>query len=76
MVSEDLRGRGIGRLLLEHVEATAPDDVTAFTLFTGAKSVDNLRRYKKAGYRLSRHPFIGSDGRPDPAVVRLDKRRR
>jgi tRNA (guanine37-N1)-methyltransferase len=76
MVAEDLRGRGIGRLLLEHVEATAPDDVTAFTLFTGAKSMDNLRRYKKAGYRLSKQPFIGSDGRPDPAVVRLDKRRR
>ena len=49
------------------------DDVQ---LFTGARSADNLRMYKKAGYRLSGQPFIGSDGSPDPAVVRLDKRRR
>jgi tRNA (guanine37-N1)-methyltransferase len=76
MVAEDLRGRGLGRLLLEHVEASAPADVTAYTMFTGARSADNLRMYKKAGYRLSKQPFVGSDGRPDPAVVRLDKRRR
>jgi tRNA (guanine37-N1)-methyltransferase len=76
MVAEDLRGRGLGRLLLEHIEATAPDGVTMFSLFTGARSTDNLRMYKKAGYRLSGQPFIGSDGNPDPAVVRLDKRRR
>ena len=76
MVAEDLRGRGLGRLLLEHIEANAPDDVTMFSLFTGVRSADNLRMYKKAGYRLSGQPFVGSDGNPDPAVVRLDKRRR
>ncbi len=68
MVAEDLRGRGLGRALLEHIEETAPDDVAEFTLFTGAKSVGNLRRYRKAGYRAS--------AADEPGVVRLTKARR
>ena len=76
MVAEDLRGRGLGRVLLDHIEASAPDDVTSFSLFTGARSLGNLRRYKRAGYRVSDRPFVDDDGQPDPRVVRLDKPRR
>ena len=52
MVAPDLQGRGLGRALLELVQALAPADVTTYVLFTGAGSSDNLRMYKKAGFRL------------------------
>ncbi|MBC2933376.1 tRNA (guanosine(37)-N1)-methyltransferase TrmD [Nocardioides sp. zg-1228] len=52
MVAPDLQGRGLGRALLELVEGLAPPDATTYVLFTGAGSTDNLRMYKKAGFRL------------------------
>jgi tRNA (guanine37-N1)-methyltransferase len=68
MVAPDLQGQGLGRLMLEAVEAAAPDGVTAYSLFTGASSTDNHRFYRRAGYRLR-----GAD--PDvPGAVRLTKR--
>ncbi len=68
MVAPDLQGRGLGRLLLEAIEAAAPEEATTYSLFTGAGSVDNQRFYKRAGYRLR-----GPD--PDvPGAVRLTKR--
>jgi len=70
MVAPDLQGRGLGRMLLEHIEAAAPPDVTLLRLFTGARSDDNLRMYKKAGYRL-----LGPH-HADQNAVRLEKRRR
>ncbi|GEP33143.1 hypothetical protein NSZ01_09110 [Nocardioides szechwanensis] len=70
MVAPDLQGRGLGRLLLEHIQAVAPAAATSYVLFTGAGSADNLRMYKKAGFRL----------RPDlpapPLAVVLTKPRR
>ena len=70
MVAPDLQGRGLGRLLLEHVQALAPAAATSYALFTGQHSTDNLRMYKKAGFRL----------RPDlpapPLAVVLTKPRR
>jgi len=51
-VVPDLRGRGLGRRLLEHAESTAPDGIRTMSLDTGARSGDNLRLYKKAGYRV------------------------
>jgi tRNA (guanine37-N1)-methyltransferase len=51
-VVPDLRGRGLGRRLLEHAESTAPDGIRTMSLDTGARSADNLRMYKKAGYRV------------------------
>ncbi len=68
MVAPDLQGQGLGRWMLERIEAAAPADATGFELFTGAGSTANLRRYKRAGYRPA--------GSPAPGVVRLTKRRR
>ncbi len=53
MVAPDLQGRGLGRALLEFAEAAAPDDVTGYVLMTGARSRDNLRMYRRAGYRIA-----------------------
>ncbi|MGH3345695.1 MAG: tRNA (guanosine(37)-N1)-methyltransferase TrmD [Nocardioides sp.] len=69
MVAPDLQGEGLGRVLLEAIEAAAPVAATSYALFTGAGSTDNLRFYKRAGYRLR-----GED--PDvPGAVRLTKKR-
>jgi tRNA (guanine37-N1)-methyltransferase len=61
MVAPDLQGRGLGRHLLTLVEEAAPAEVTSYQLFTGAGSVDNIRMYKKAGYRL-RGAAPGAEG--------------
>ncbi len=70
MVAPDLQGRGLGRHLLEHVQAIAPSAATSYALFTGERSVDNLRMYKKAGFRL--RPDLPSP----PLAVVLTKPRR
>jgi tRNA (guanine37-N1)-methyltransferase len=70
MVAPDLQGRGIGRRLLEFIEAQAPEQAQRYELLTGARSVDNLRMYKKAGYRRS------ADDDTPPGVTRLVKTRR
>ncbi len=68
MVAPDLQGEGLGRMLLERIEAAAPDAATGFELFTGAGSLRNQRTYKRAGYSLR--------GERSPGVVRMTKRRR
>jgi tRNA (guanine37-N1)-methyltransferase len=70
MVAPDLQGRGLGRHLLALIEEVAPSEATTYELWTGATSVDNLRMYQKAGYRLQ-----GPAPGPPGAVV-LTKRRR
>ena len=65
MVAPDLRGRGLGRALLEHAERAAPGSATAYRLVTGAGSEANLRRYKRAGYRV----VEVLDGPAGPAVL-------
>jgi tRNA (guanine37-N1)-methyltransferase len=67
MVAPDLQGRGLGRTLLEQIEALAPADAVGYVLFTGSGSVRNQAMYKKAGYRLV--------GEVEPGVVTLRKRR-
>ena len=69
-VAPDLQGRGLGKRLLEHAESTAPDGIRTLTLHTGARSTDNLRMYKTAGYRLV------DTAAPIPGAVTLVKRRR
>ena len=51
-VAPDLQGRGLGRVLLEHIERVAPAEASTYWLFTGANARRNQRFYKKAGYRL------------------------
>jgi tRNA (guanine37-N1)-methyltransferase len=70
MVAPDLQGQGLGRRLLEAMEAAAPAGVTTYALFTGAGSARNQRMYKKAGYRLH---GLEADV---PGAVRLTRRRR
>ncbi len=69
MVAPDLRGRGLGRWLLEYAERAAPASVTTYRLFAGADKRDNQRMYRKAGYSPRGE-------RPDrPGVVVLTRRR-
>ncbi|KAA1426280.1 tRNA (guanosine(37)-N1)-methyltransferase TrmD [Nocardioides antri] len=70
MVAPDLQGQGLGRVLLEHIEAVAPATVTTYLLFTGEGSLRNQRMYRKAGYRLR------SDLPAPPGAVILTKPRR
>ena len=56
-------------LMLQRIEAAAPADVSSYMLFTGADSVDNIRMYKKAGYRLR------GDAPGAPGAVLLTKKR-
>jgi len=70
MVAPDLQGRGIGRQLLAHIEQVAPPEAASYSLFTGSRSGSNLRRYKRAGYRV-RGPLDG-----EPGVTVLTKRRK
>lgn len=69
MVAPDLQGQGLGRDMLARIEAAAPAEVSAYVLFTGAGSVDNIRMYKKAGYRLR------GEAPGEPGAVLLTKRR-
>ena len=69
MVAPDLQGHGLGRRLLEEIEAAAPEGTDSFALVTGVHSAGNQRMYRKAGYRPERE-------QPDPRVVALRKRRR
>jgi len=68
MVAPDLQGRGLGRALLEHIQAVAPAEATSYVLFTGAHSSDNQRMYKKAGFSLRK------DLPAPPGAVILTKR--
>jgi len=52
-VDPALQRRGIGSALLAAIEARFPD-VEAFELFTGNRSVENLRLYDRHGYRHAR----------------------
>lgn len=71
MAAPDLRGRGLGRVLLEHIERAAPPTVQRFRLFTGLHSEANLRRYKRAGYRV----VATHDGPSGPVVLEKPRRR-
>ena len=71
MVAPDLRGRGLGRVLLEHIEAAAAPSARRFRLFTGLHSEANLRRYRRAGYRVT-HTHDGPSG---PVVLEKPRRR-
>ena len=49
MVHPDYQRKGIGSLLMKNIETYFPD-AKRCELFTGIKSVDNIRLYQKLGY--------------------------
>jgi GNAT superfamily N-acetyltransferase len=57
IVYPEHRRRGIGTALLRQIEAAFPA-ARRFELFTGHKSVDNLRLYERAGYRPFRREAV------------------
>lgn len=70
-VAPDLQGNGIGRSLLEAIEAAAPLAVERFELFTGHLSETNIRFYEGSGYQETcrRHTEQG------PILVFMSKHR-
>ena len=75
-VDPALQRRGIGSALLAAIEARFPD-VEAYELFTGNRSVENLRLYDRQGYRHARTKVLSpavslvflrkpAAGSPDP----------
>ncbi|MCM0619650.1 tRNA (guanosine(37)-N1)-methyltransferase TrmD [Nocardioides bruguierae] len=72
MAAPDLRGRGLGRVLLEHAQRVAPAGTERFTLVTGKYSEANLRRYKRAGFRV----VETYDGPSGPVLLSKPRRRR
>jgi tRNA (guanine37-N1)-methyltransferase len=52
MVAPDLQGRGLGRVLLEHIQNVARPEATSYRLITGGRSLDNIRLYKRAGFSV------------------------
>jgi putative acetyltransferase len=70
-VDQRARGRGIGRLLLETLEATAlREDVRLIQLETGVSNDEALTLYRRSGYR-ERGPF-GSYW-ADPLSIFMEK---
>jgi ribosomal protein S18 acetylase RimI-like enzyme len=57
IVHPDYRKQGIGTALLQHIEAAHPT-AARFELFTGHKSLSNIRLYEQLGYRLFRRQPI------------------
>jgi GNAT superfamily N-acetyltransferase len=70
VVHPECQGRGIGTLLMRHLEAAFPR-AQAFELFTGSRSEGNLRLYERLGYRRNREEML-SEG---ISLTYLEKRR-
>lgn len=51
MVDPPFQGRGIGSALLRQAEATFPE-AEQWQLFTGARSAENIRLYRRHGYTV------------------------
>lgn len=70
VVAPDMQGRGRGSRLLGLVEERLPEQVTDLWLFTGERSLGNLRLYSRFGYQEThRTPTPGGY-----ALVHLAKR--
>jgi len=70
VVAPDVQGRGLGSRLLTIVEEHLPASVTDIRLFTGERSLGNLRLYARFGYEEThRTPTPGGY-----ALVHLAKR--
>ena len=69
-VAPDARGRGVGRAILEAIEAAMRGRVSALRLETGVKQLPAIRLYEAAGF-LRRGPF--GSYRDDPLSVFMEK---
>ena len=70
IVHPDCQGKGVGALLMDRIEAAFPH-AERFELFTGTKSIRNIRFYKKLGYR----EFREDDLSPKVRLVFMEKGR-
>jgi len=52
IVAPDHQNKGIGKMLLSHVESIFKNQVDRFELFTGRKSEKNIYIYTKSGYEI------------------------
>jgi GNAT superfamily N-acetyltransferase len=69
IVHPDYQGKGIGTLLMRRIE-TLFLKAERFELFTGAKSIHNIRLYKRLGYQ----EFSEQDLSPKVRLVFMEKR--
>ena len=69
-VIPEARGRGLGRAILETIEAALPGHVAALRLETGIKQEAAIRLYEAAGF-CRRGPF--GSYRDDPLSVFMEK---
>ncbi|HEU5137269.1 MAG TPA: GNAT family N-acetyltransferase [Steroidobacteraceae bacterium] len=70
VVRPELQGRGVGTMLMRHIEAGFPQ-VRAFELFTGSRSEANIRLYERLGYCRTREKKVS----PAVTLVFLEKLR-
>ncbi len=70
IVHPDYQGRGIGSLLMASIEK-AFSDAERFELFTGTKSSNNIRFYRKLGYQEYREENLS----PKVRLVFMEKYR-
>jgi ribosomal protein S18 acetylase RimI-like enzyme len=70
-VAPDRQGQGIGTMLVQAAEQSAPAEVSRFELFTGAASTRNIELYQRLGYTI-----IGRlRGEGGPERVQLNRAR-
>jgi ribosomal protein S18 acetylase RimI-like enzyme len=69
IVHPDYQGKGIGTMLMENIEKAFPD-AERFELFTGTKSLHNIRLYRRLGYE----PCREEDLSPRVRLVFMEKK--
>lgn len=70
IVHPDYQGKGIGILLMGEIER-AFSSAERYELFTGMKSIDNIRLYQRLGYREYREEELS----PNVRLVFMEKLR-
>jgi len=70
IVHPDHQGKGIGTLLMGRIETAFPY-AERFELFTGIKSINNIRLYQRLGYQGYREEDLS----PNVRIVFMEKRR-